>query len=142
MSNVQAPLEQKKGTLPEGQTTSPPKDAVIGENLWLRGKTIAALAVLASVVLVAVVYVAILGGLFAAMHQPPAVFGRVMSKVPDLAFMVFPFKQLWFVARKGHLNTGDQAPDFSLQTADRKARVQLSAFRGQEPVVLVFGSHT
>ena len=56
MSNVQAPLEQKKGTLPEGQTTSPPKDAVIGENLWLRGKTIAALAVLASVVLVAVVY--------------------------------------------------------------------------------------
>ncbi len=87
-------------------------------------------------------YMALLGGLFAAMHQPPYVFGRVMSKVPDLAFMVFPFKQLWFVARKGHLNVGDQAPDFSLQTADRKARVHLSAFRGQKPVVLVFGSHT
>ena len=93
-------------------------------------------------VVLAVVYVLLLAGLFAAMFQPPAVFGRVMSKVPDLAFMVFPFKQMWFVARKGHLNTGDQAPDFSLQTADRKARIQLSAFRGQKPVVLVFGSHT
>jgi hypothetical protein len=92
-------------------------------------------------VLVAV-YVLLLGGLFAAMYQPPALFGRVMSKVPDLAFMVFPFKQMWFVARNGHLNTGDPAPDFSLQTADRRARVQLSAFRGQRPVVLVFGSHT
>jgi hypothetical protein len=95
-----------------------------------------------ALVVVAVVYVVILGGLFAIMYQPPAVFGHVMSKVPDLAFMVFPFKQMWFVARKGHLNTGDQAPDFSLQTADRNARIQLSAFRGQKPVVLVFGSHT
>jgi hypothetical protein len=90
----------------------------------------------------AAVYVLLLGGLFAAMYQPPAVFGRVMSRVPDLAFLVFPFKQMWFVARKGHLNTGDPAPDFSLQTADRRARVQLSAFRGHRPVVLVFGSHT
>ena len=89
-----------------------------------------------------VVYVLLLGGLLAAMYQPPAVFGRVMSKVPELAFLVFPFKQMWFVARKGRLNTGDPAPDFSLPTADRKARVQLSAFRGQRPVVLVFGSHT
>jgi hypothetical protein len=91
---------------------------------------------------VVVVYVALLGGLLAAMYQPPAVFGRIMSKVPEFAFVVFPFKQLWFAARRGHLNTGDQAPDFSLQTVDRKARVQLSAFRGQKPVVLVFGSHT
>ena len=93
-------------------------------------------------VVLAIVYVLLLAGLFAAMYQPPAVFGRIMSRVPDLAFMVFPFKQMWFMARKGHLNTGDQAPDFSLQTTDRKARVQLSAFRGQRPVVLVFGSHT
>ena len=99
-------------------------------------------AVFKYAVVVAVIYVALLGGLLGVMYQPPAVFGHVMSKVPDLAFMVFPFKQLWFVARKGHLNTGNPAPDFSLQTADRKARVQLSAFRGQRPVVLVFGSHT
>jgi len=93
-------------------------------------------------VVLAMVYVLLLAGLFAAMYQPPAVFGRVMTKVPDFAFMVFPFKQMWFVARKGRLNTGDAAPDFSLQTSDRKARVQLSAFRDQKPVVLVFGSHT
>jgi len=93
-------------------------------------------------VVLAIVYVLLLAGLFAAMYQPPAVFSRVMSKVPDFAFMVFPFKQMWFVARKGRLNTGDPAPDFSLQTSDRKDRVQLSAFRGERPVVLVFGSHT
>jgi len=92
--------------------------------------------------MVAVVYIALLGGLLAAMYEPPAVFSRIMSKVPEFAFLVFPFKQLWFVARKGHLEVGDPAPDFSLQIVDRKARVQLSAFRGQKPVVLVFGSHT
>ncbi len=91
---------------------------------------------------IVIVYVALLGGLLAAMYQPPAVFGRIMSKVPEFAFFVFPFKQLWFVARKGHLHTGGQAPDFSLRTVDRRARVQLSDFRGQKPVVLVFGSHT
>jgi hypothetical protein len=99
-------------------------------------------AVVKYALVVAIIYAALLAGLLAAMYQPPAVFGHVMSKVPDFAFMVFPFKQMWFVARKGYLNTGDLAPDFSLQTADRKARVQLSAFRGQRPVVLVFGSHT
>jgi len=97
---------------------------------------------LKGLVVLAVVYVLLLTGFFAAMVQPPAVFGHVMTKVPELAFMVFPFKQMWFVARKGHLNEGDQAPDFSLQTSDRKARVQLSAFRGERPVVLIFGSHT
>jgi hypothetical protein len=99
-------------------------------------------AVVRYALVVVVIYIALLGGLLAVMYQPPAVFGRVMSKMPEFAFVVFPFKQMWFIARKGHLNTGDQAPDFSLQTADRKARVQLSAFRGQRPVVLVFGSHT
>lgn len=88
------------------------------------------------------IYVALMAGFFAVMRQPPYVFGRIMSKVPELVFMVFPFRQMWFVARRGDLRVGDQAPDFSLQTVDRKARIQLSAFRGQEPVVLVFGSHT
>ncbi len=92
--------------------------------------------------LVAVVYVALLGGLLAAMYQPPTVFGRIMSKVPEFAFMIFPFRQLWFVARKGHVSVGDVAPDFALKTTDRKAEVQLSSFRGQKPVVLIFGSHT
>lgn len=93
-------------------------------------------------VAVVAVYVVMLGGLFVAMLQPPQVFGRIMSRVPDIAFMVLPFRQLWFVARKGHLKVGETAPDFSLPTVDGKARVQLSSFREKEPVVLVFGSYT
>lgn len=80
--------------------------------------------------------------LMLAMYQAPPTFGRMMSKVPGVAFAVLPFKQLWFMARKGHLSPGDRAPDFSLWTTDRKSRVQLSSFRGRKPVVLVFGSYT
>lgn len=49
---------------------------------------------------------------------------------------------MWKVARAGRLHIGDAAPDFNLKTTDRKARVQLSSFRGNQPVVLVFGSYT
>jgi len=92
-------------------------------------------------VLVAIVlYSALLGGLLLVMRQP-VVSGEVMSKLPGLLFMVIPFKQLGFVARAGHLKVGDPAPDFVLPTADRKAEVQLSSFRGSKPVVLIFGSY-
>jgi peroxiredoxin len=37
---------------------------------------------------------------------------------------------------------GDTAPDFQLSTLDHKSEVQLSSFRGKQPVVLVFGSYT
>jgi len=37
---------------------------------------------------------------------------------------------------------GGQAPDFKLKTKDAKREVQLSGFKGQRPVVLVFGSFT
>jgi len=74
--------------------------------------------------------------------RKPAVFGRVMSKVPEPLMMLVPFKQLWLVARAGHLKVGDLAPDFSLPTADRKARVRLASFRRHKPVVLIFGSYT
>jgi hypothetical protein len=37
---------------------------------------------------------------------------------------------------------GDRAPDFKLNTKDRQQEVQLSSFKGQRPVVLVFGSFT
>ena len=51
-------------------------------------------------------------------------------------------------ARKGdlrspsQLTTGSTAPDFKLKTLDGKSEVQLSNFRGQRPVLLVFGSYT
>jgi len=63
-------------------------------------------------------------------------------RVPGPLLMVIPFKQLWFIARAGHLKVGDPAPDFNLPTADEKAQVQLSSFRQQKPVVLIFGSYT
>ena len=90
----------------------------------------------------AVVYLAASAGLYWAMREPPEVFGGVMRHVPRLAFLLLPFKPLWLHARTGHLKVGDPAPDFSLRTYDRKVTVQLSSFRGQTPVVLVFGSYT
>lgn len=88
------------------------------------------------------VYAAFIGFIFIAMHQPPDRFGQIMARVPGPLFGVMPFEPLWNVARAGALEVGDIAPDFALQTADRKSRVQLSSFRGKQPVVLVFGSYT
>ncbi len=102
----------------------------------MRRKLLIALAGLAAA------YVLTLGGLFAAMLQPPDTFGQIMKHVPWPAFVVFPFEALWNVAREGRLEAGDAAPDFALETTDKATRVQLSSFRGQKPVVLVFGSYT
>jgi hypothetical protein len=91
---------------------------------------------------VLVVYMVLLSGLFVAMLQPPAVFGRIMVKLPAVAYFLFPFEPMWLVARRGHLKVGDPAPDFALKTADSSQVVRLSWFRGEKPVVLIFGSHT
>ncbi len=103
--------------------------------LWMRRYLKYAIPVL-------VVYVALLGGLFYEMIQPPPVFSHFMSKLPALTYFLFPFEPMWLVARRGHLKVGDAAPDFSLKTAGGSDTVRLSSFRGQKPVVLIFGSHT
>lgn len=90
---------------------------------------------------IAALYAALLGGLWGVMHRP-VLFGQVMKHVPDPAFFVIPFRQLWFSARAGNLKVGDQAPDFNLPTYDKKSYVQLSSLRGEKPVVLIFGSYT
>ncbi len=95
-----------------------------------------------SIILLVAVYLALLAGLVVAMSQPPEVFGRVMSKMPSVIFPLFPFKRLWLFARAGRLQVGDPAPDFELKTVDKSSHVRLSSFRGQRPVVLVFGSYT
>src|SRR5713226_9754766 len=91
---------------------------------------------------IAAIYIVLAAGLLAAMCQPPDTFGRVMAKMPRPLFFILPFKPLWYLARAGYVKPGDTAPDFSLETVDHKSRVQLSSFRGQKPVVLVFGSYT
>ncbi len=89
-----------------------------------------------------VVYVILLVGLFAAMLRPPAVFGHIMSKLPAVSYFLFPFEPMWLVARRGKLKVGNLAPDFALKTTDHSSVVRLSSFRGQKPVVRIFGSHT
>jgi hypothetical protein len=88
-----------------------------------------------------VLYVGALAGFLAVMRHP-TLFGRVMRRVPEPAFVVIPFKRLWFIARAGRLQAGDAAPDFDLPSQDNKSRVRLASFRGREPVVLIFGSYT
>jgi hypothetical protein len=88
------------------------------------------------------VYVAMLAAFFVVMRQPPERFGKVMAHVPMPLLAVVPFEPMWNVARGGALKVGDPAPDFTLRTSDRKGVVQLSSFRGSQPVVLVFGSYT
>ncbi len=87
------------------------------------------------------VYVLLVAGLLVVMREP-IVFGKVMSKIPEKAIMVVPFRRLWFIARAGRLQVGDLAPEFNLVTADGKERFNLASLRGQKPVVLIFGSYT
>jgi hypothetical protein len=87
-------------------------------------------------------YAVITGALFLVMLQTPDNFARTMKHVPWPAFVVLPFRPLWNVARSGHVAVGDMAPDFSLESPDHRSNFQLSSLRGQEPVVLVFGSYT
>ena len=91
---------------------------------------------------IGVLYLFFAGFILWAMRQPPETFGRVMSKMPDAAYLVLPFETMWIHARSGQLKTGDPAPDFSLLKLDKSDKVQLSALSSQQPVVLVFGSYT
>jgi len=90
----------------------------------------------------AAVYVAAGAGLFLVMRQPPLVAGKALSFVPWPLLAALPSEWLWCEARAGELAPGDPAPDFELPTLDRSGTVRLSAFRGDRPVVLVFGSYT
>ena len=77
-----------------------------------------------------------------AMHQPPEEFGRVMMRMPMPAYFLFPFETMWTQARYGHVNPGDNAPNFTVETLETKAPVQLASLWAGKPVVLVFGSYT
>ena len=93
-------------------------------------------------VVLAVAYVAFAGFVWWAMRQSPETFGRVMAKMPSVAYVMVPFETMWTRARAGRLHAGDAAPDFSLTKLDKSATVQLSALAAHQPVVLVFGSYT
>jgi len=102
------------------------------KKIWLRILVVFVLA-----------YAAFVGYIWWSMHQPPEVFGQVMSKMPaPVVFLAAPFETMWTHARAGRLQPGDPAPDFNLTKLDKTGRVQLSALVAQQPVVLVFGSYT
>ncbi len=77
-----------------------------------------------------------------AMNQPPETFGRVMSRLPVVAYMMFPFETMWTHARAGKLHPGDAAPDFDLSKLDKSGRIELASLASRQPTVLVFGSYT
>jgi hypothetical protein len=91
-----------------------------------------------------VCYIGLFSAVTVAMLQPPERFGVFMKHVPPaLVWGPLPASRMWLWARKGRLAEGELAPDFSLRTAqDRARRVSLGEYRGQRPVVLVFGSYT
>jgi hypothetical protein len=89
-----------------------------------------------------VLYCAALAGFDYAMHQPPDTFSRVMMHVGPAPFLLFPFETMWKSARAGSLHVDDMAPGFTLPLLDRSGSVTLSSFRGNKPVVLIFGSYT
>jgi hypothetical protein len=89
-----------------------------------------------------VLWLGFLGFVDWAMHQPPEVFGRVMMHMPMPAYFLFPFETMWTQARFGHVNQGDSAPDFTVQTLESRAPLQLASLWALKPVVLVFGSYT
>jgi len=76
------------------------------------------------------------------MRQTPDEFARVMAHTGPVPFIVFPFESMWLRARAGAMKTGDTAPDFELPLLDHSGSVRLSSFRGDKPVVLIFGSYT
>jgi hypothetical protein len=88
------------------------------------------------------IYAVVSSLLFMVMRQSPDRFAATMKHVPWPAFAVLPFKPLWNVARKGAVNVGEMAPDFSLESPDHETTFRLSSLRGEKPVVLVFGSYT
>ena len=89
-----------------------------------------------------IAYGLFLTAMFIVMRQPPDRFGQIMKRMPMPILMIVPFEPMWNAARGGQVEVGDPAPDFNLRTADKQSRVSLASFRGQKPVVLVFGSYT
>ena len=86
--------------------------------------------------------IALCAGAYWAMRQTPDAFGRIVARTPMPLMMAVPFETLWNRARAGGVAVGEEAPDFRLPTLDRRSSVQLASFRGDRPVVLVFGSYT
>jgi hypothetical protein len=90
----------------------------------------------------ALAYLVFIAFIWWSMRQPPETFGRVMARMPGVAYLLLPFETMWTRARVGGLQVGNTAPDFSLTKLDKSGSVQLAVLTSKQPVVLVFGSYT
>lgn len=85
------------------------------------------------------------GGLALSLYMGPSNFNKMMARIPTSQTpgpLFAPLLPMMNLLRAGRLHVGELAPDFDLNTVDKKARVRLASFRGDRPVVLVFGSYT
>jgi len=99
--------------------------------------------VVRAVIALVVCYVVLFTAVLAAMLQPPERFGQFMRYMPaPVVWAGLPASRMWLWARSGTVAEGDLAPDFTLPTLDHSRKITLSSFRGERPVVLVFGSYT
>jgi hypothetical protein len=88
-------------------------------------------------------YIGFAAAVLSAMMAPPERFGQFMKHVPAvLVWGALPAPRMWLWARRGAVSPGELAPDFTLRRQGQSGRVTLSTYRGQRPVVLVFGSYT
>jgi hypothetical protein len=62
--------------------------------------------------------------------------------MPMPAYFLFPFETMWTQARRGSLNAGSAAPDFTVKNLEDKSPLRLAGLWANRPVVLVFGSYT
>ncbi len=100
---------------------------------WLRRGMVAVVAT----------YVLLFAAVLGAMLQPPERFGQFMKHMPGaLVWAALPASHMWLWARRGEIQEGSPAPDFTLTSHDSSRRVTLSSHQGDSPVVLVFGSYT
>jgi hypothetical protein len=88
-------------------------------------------------------YAALFGTVLFAMNQTPGHFGQFMRHMPGvLVWGALPAQRMWLWSREGTLKEGDEAPMFTLSTYNHQSQVSLASYRGDRPVVLVFGSYT
>ena len=105
----------------------------------------------ASKILVAILvcYAGVLGALYAVISLPPGRMANIIARIPasetptsPVFEWLLPLEPIFKTARAGKLHQGDPAPDFNLKLVHGDERVRLASFRGQKPVVLIFGSYT
>src|SRR5438552_4033287 len=70
----------------------------------------------------AVTYLVFIAFIWWSMNQPPETFGRVMSRMPGVAYVLLPFETMWTRARAGSLELAcaNLESNFPLQSTDSR----------------------